>query len=108
MNHPQPLATPFRHALAARFYVCPGCSTAQSGPLRGLSLEARVTGATRTGTLINDVPQYHVTLEVAGPQGTFNATLTKLMYDVDAAQVIGHTLRVRANPNKLSDLIFEE
>jgi hypothetical protein len=80
---------------------------AASLSLNGLSLEARVLDATPTMATVNHVPEYRLTLEVAGPQGPYRATQKKVLRDHQLTALIGHTVLVRANPNKLDDLIFE-
>lgn len=76
--------------------------------LHGLSLTARVVGASRTGTEINDVPVMRFQLQVAGPQGPYPATFDKLTPEHQVAMVIGREVRVRANPQQLSEVILEE
>ena len=73
----------------------------------GLSLEARVTSAEATGTAVNDVPQYRLSLQVAGPKGSYAASVTRLMREHQIAALLGSTVRVRANPEKLEDLALE-
>jgi hypothetical protein len=75
--------------------------------LHGLSLTARVTGAARTAT-VNDVPMIRFQLQVAGPQGPYVATFTKLMPEHEAATVIGREVRVCANPQRLTEIVVED
>jgi hypothetical protein len=76
--------------------------------LNGLSLTARIAGAGRTGTTINDVPVMRFQLQVAGPQGPYAASFDKLVPEHQVAMMIGHEVRVRANPQQLSEVILEE
>jgi hypothetical protein len=76
--------------------------------VNGLPLTARIGGAQPTGTLINDVPVYRFSLQVAGPQGPYGATLDKLVPEHQIAMLLGQEVRVRANPAKLAEIIFEE
>jgi hypothetical protein len=76
--------------------------------LHGLSLTARVVGANRTGTEINDVPVMRFQLQVFGPQGPYSASFDKLVPPHEVAMIIGREVRVRADPRQLSEVILEE
>ncbi len=76
--------------------------------LHGLSLSARVVGANRTGTEINDVPVMRFQLQVAGPQGPYAATFDKLVPEHQIALIMGKEVRVRANPQQLNEIILED
>lgn len=76
--------------------------------LHGLSLTARIVGADRTGTEINDVPLMRFQLQVAGPHGPYVASFTKLVPPHEVAMIIGKEVRVRAHPQQLSEVILEE
>jgi hypothetical protein len=76
--------------------------------IHGVALEARVVSCARTGTEINNVPVMILTLQVMGQAGPYAATIKKLMPDFQAAQLMGHTLRVRAAPDNPQELILEE
>jgi hypothetical protein len=74
----------------------------------GLSLTARIMDAQMTGTRINNVPVFRFVLQVAGPQGPYAASFTKLVPSHQVATLVGSPVRVRANPSKLDDVILEE
>jgi hypothetical protein len=74
----------------------------------GVSLVARVVDAQRTGTLINDVPVYRFILQVNGPQGPYPASFDKLTPEHQVATLMGREVRVRANPQRLAEVILEE
>lgn len=76
--------------------------------LYGLSLGARVVGASRTGTKINNVPLMRFQLQVAGPQGPYAATFEKLVPEYEVPMLMGRELRVRADPRALTEVILEE
>jgi hypothetical protein len=76
--------------------------------VNGLSLEARIVDAQTTGTEINDQPVMRFALQVAGPQGPYMASFTKLVPPHQVAMLMGRTVRVRANPGNLSEVILEE
>lgn len=76
--------------------------------INGLQLEARVVNASRTGTLINDVPVHLLTLQVMGSAGPYAATMKKLLPDFQVAQLMGRTIRVRVAPDDPQELILEE
>ena len=73
----------------------------------GLSLPARIVGADRTGTEINDVPLYRLSLQVAGPHGPYLAAIEQLMNEHEVAGMLGQEVRVRADPAQLADVILE-
>lgn len=74
----------------------------------GVSLVARVVDAQPTGTLINKVPVYRFTLQVSGPQGPYPASFDKLTPEHQVAMLMAREVRVRANPQKLAEVILEE
>lgn len=74
----------------------------------GLSLTARIVNVDRTGTEINDVPLYRFILQVAGPQGPYQASFNKLAPEHEVARVLGQEVRVRANPERLDDVVLED
>ena len=74
----------------------------------GLSLTARIVNAQMTGTRINDVPVYRFVLQVMGPHGPYEASFTKLTPEHQVAMAMGREVRVRADPNKLQDVLLEE
>jgi hypothetical protein len=76
--------------------------------VNGIPLTARIASAQPTGTSINDVPVYRFSLQVAGPQGPYGATLDKLVPEHQIAMLLGQEVRVRANPGKLEEILFEE
>jgi hypothetical protein len=76
--------------------------------VNGLSLQARVVGAEMTGTRINDVPVYRFVLQVEGPQGPYGSSFTKLVAEHQVAMLMGSQVRVRANPQKLNEVVLEE
>jgi hypothetical protein len=76
--------------------------------LHGLSLSARIVGANRTGTEINDVPVMRFQLQVSGPQGPYVATFDKLTPEHEVALVMGREVRVRANPRQLTEVVLED
>jgi hypothetical protein len=82
----------------------------QAGWLRlhGLSLSARIVGASRTGTEINDVPVMRFQLQVVGPQGPYQATFDKLAPEHEVAMIIGREVRIRAHPQQLSEVVLED
>ena len=75
--------------------------------VNGLSLTARIVDAQMTGTMINNVPMMRFILQVAGPHGPYQASFTKLAPAYEVARVVGGEVRVRADPNKLDDVILE-
>jgi hypothetical protein len=74
----------------------------------GIPLQARIVNAQQTGTYINNVPQYQFALQVAGPNGPFAASFTKLAPEHEVAMLMGRDVRVRANPNNPSEVILED
>ena len=74
----------------------------------GLSLTARIVDVQQTGTMINNVPVYRFVLQVAGPRGPYAATFNKLAPPHQVAMAMGREVRVRADPNKLQDVLLEE
>ncbi len=76
--------------------------------VNGISLEARIVSAAATGTLINNVPVLLLNLQVNGPQGPYAASFRKLVNPFEAGQLVGRSVRVRANPQKLDDVIVDE
>jgi hypothetical protein len=74
----------------------------------GLPLTARIVGAQRTGTTINDVPLYDLAVQVAGPHGPYPASIRKLVQEQQVAMLLGQEVRVRANPAKLDEVALEE
>jgi hypothetical protein len=74
----------------------------------GLSLTARIVSATPTGTRINRVPECRLSLQVAGPQGPYTASVDKLVPEHQLAQLIGGNVRVRADPGNLQEVILED
>jgi hypothetical protein len=76
--------------------------------VNGLSLTARIMNAQPTGTTINDVPVMRFALQVAGPHGPYQASFTKLVQPHQVAMLMGQEVRVRANPNKLDEIVLEE
>ena len=76
--------------------------------LHGISLPARVAGASATGTSINDVPVMRLQLQVQGPRGPYTATIDKLMPEHQVAMIMGQELRIRADPQTLTDVVLEE
>ena len=74
----------------------------------GVSLTARIINAQRTGTRINNVNMYRFTLQVAGPQGPYASSFTRLAPDHEVAAVVGREVRVRADPRKLEDVVLED
>jgi len=76
--------------------------------VNGVQLTARIMEARMTGTRINNVPLMRFILQVAGPQGPYAASFTKLVPAFQVAQLVGQQVRVRVNPAKLDDLVLEE
>ena len=76
--------------------------------VNGLQLQARIANASLTGTRINNVPVFELALEVAGPHGPYAASIRKLLPEHQVAMLMGQTVRVRANPAKLDEVILEE
>jgi hypothetical protein len=76
--------------------------------LHGLALTARVVSAERTGTLINDVPVHQFAIQVAGPAGPYAASFKKLLPEHQVTMLLGQEVRVRANPQRLEEVILEE
>jgi hypothetical protein len=76
--------------------------------VNGLPLQARIVDAGMTGTRINEIPVYQFVLQVAGPHGPYAASFTKLVPEHQVAMLMGQTVRVRADPAKLTDVILEE
>jgi hypothetical protein len=76
--------------------------------VNGMQLTARIVGAEMTGTRINDVPQYRFVLQVAGPQGPYASSFTKVAPEHEVAMVMGAEVRVRANPQNLQEVVLEE
>jgi hypothetical protein len=76
--------------------------------VNGLSLPARIVNAELTGTRINNVPLYRFVLQVAGPHGPYQASFKKLAPEHQVAMLMGRELRVRANPQKLDEVVVEE
>ena len=74
----------------------------------GVSLVARVVNAQPTGTTINDVPIYRFALQVNGPQGPYPASFDKLAPEHAVAMMLGREVRVRADPQSLTEVILEE
>jgi hypothetical protein len=58
--------------------------------------------------LINRVPVYRFTLQVNGPQGPYPASFDKLTPEHQVAMLMAREMRVRANPQKLAEIILEE
>jgi hypothetical protein len=76
--------------------------------VNGLPLQARIVNASLTGTRINNVPVFELALQVAGPHGPYAASFRKLLPEHQVAMLMGQTVRVRANPGKLDEVILEE
>jgi hypothetical protein len=76
--------------------------------VHGLSLPAHVTGADATGAATGETPVYRFTVEVAGPEGPYTAAFLKLIPEHEVAALIGRTVRVRAAPENLTEIIVEE
>jgi len=74
----------------------------------GLSLVARVVNVEQTGTMINNVPVFRFILQVQGPHGPYAASFTKLVPVHQVASIMGQQIRVRANPQQLSEVILED
>jgi hypothetical protein len=74
----------------------------------GLPLTARVQSAQPTSKRINNVSMVRFALQVAGPQGPYAATFEKLVPDHQIALLIGGEVRVRANPENLQEVIYED
>lgn len=75
---------------------------------QGLSLEARVLEATPTGAEVGDVPVMRFAVEVVGPRGPYRASFHRLATAVDATRLVGSVVRVRAAPDRLTDILLEE
>ena len=76
--------------------------------VNGVQLQAQIVNASLTGTRINNVPVFDIVLQVAGQHGPYAATIRKLIPSHQVAMLIGQTVRVRANPSKLDEVILEE
>lgn len=76
--------------------------------VNGIPLRARIVGLEPTGTRINNVPMVRFRLQVAGPRGPYEASFKRLVQPFEAGQLIGQEVRVRANPQKLDELVLEE
>lgn len=76
--------------------------------VHGIRVRGRVVGMAPTGTRINNVPVMRIELQVQGPQGPYAASFSKLMHPFQAAQLMGQELALRADPNKLVDIVVEE
>jgi hypothetical protein len=74
----------------------------------GLSLSARIVNAERTGTMINNVPVYRFMLQVQGPHGPYASSFNKLAPEHQVAMLMGQQVRVRANPQQLTEVILED
>jgi hypothetical protein len=74
----------------------------------GVPLTARIVNVEQTGTMINNVPVYRFILQVMGPHGAYAASFNKLTPPHQVAMAMGREVRVRANPNKLQEVILEE
>ena len=79
--------------------------------LHGLSLTARIVSVKRMGSL-NDIPIMRFDLQVFGPQGPYAASFKKFISEQQATTLVaGDTageIRVRANPEQLTEVILEE
>jgi hypothetical protein len=76
--------------------------------IHGIPLSARVVEARPTGTTVNDVPLYRFALTVDGPDGPYPAAFKRLVREHEVAALLGEEVRVRADPNALSDVILED
>jgi hypothetical protein len=76
--------------------------------VNGVPLQARIVNASLTGTRINNVPVFQFALQVEGPHGPYAASFRKLVPEHQVAMLMGQTVRVRANPTKLDEVILEE
>ncbi len=76
--------------------------------LHGVSLSARIVGASPSGAEVNDVPVMRFTLQVAGPSGPYAATIERLAVPHEVAGLLGRQVRVRADPRQLTDVVLED
>jgi hypothetical protein len=76
--------------------------------MHGTQLTARIASAQPTGISINDVPQYRLALQVAGPAGPYPATVERTVPEHQIALLLGQEVRIRANPTKLEEIMLEE
>ncbi len=74
----------------------------------GIALTGRIARADPTGTRINNQPVLRFVVQVQGPQGPYEASFKRLMNMMQAASMIGQTVRVRADPRNLAEIILEE
>lgn len=74
----------------------------------GIALTGRIARADPTGTRINNQPVLRFVVQVQGPQGPYEASFKRLMNMMQAASMIGQTVRVRADPRNLQEIILEE
>jgi hypothetical protein len=76
--------------------------------VNGVPLQATIVNASMTGTRINEIPVYEFALQVAGPHGPYPASFRKLAPEHQVAMLMGQTVRVRADPQNLREVILEE
>jgi hypothetical protein len=74
----------------------------------GLSLTARILGADKTGMEVGDTPVYSFVVEVAGPEGSYQASFSKLVPEHKVPVMLGTEVRVYADPDNLREIIVDE
>jgi hypothetical protein len=74
----------------------------------GLSLAARILGADKTGMEVGDTPVYSFVVEVAGPEGSYQASFSKLVPEHKVPAMLGTEVRVYADPDNLREIIVDE
>jgi hypothetical protein len=73
----------------------------------GVELRARVIAAQPTGTSVNGVPVVELSLRVEGPRGPYDAKAKRRVATHELASLVGVEVRVRADPDKLEDLVLD-
>ncbi len=75
--------------------------------LNGKRLRAMFAAAEPTGTLINRVRVYVLTLQVQGEQGPYTVTLQRPLLEHELSQLVGSSVFVRVHPADGSELVLE-
>jgi hypothetical protein len=74
----------------------------------GLSLTARIVNTEMSGSRVNGVPMTRFILQVAGPNGPYAASFTRMVQPHEIARFLGAEVRVRADPRNLQDVVVED
>jgi hypothetical protein len=74
----------------------------------GLPLTARIVRADDTGVTSDDRRRYKFILQVAGPDGPYEASFEKMVHAHEVEPMIGTEVHVWADPNKLTEFVFAD